>query len=147
MRNAEAKDKASIKTILEALERFKKYKADIAACLMSISEIESNVDRITQRLVEVEQKLRVQALYGQGMTVPEADHRKRILENRLYHVTTQFDTLVSQNKELKQEINMMLKLGGSFYRRLLAVKILWALLWALLPCPQMTFDEIIFCFK
>ncbi|XP_035707235.1 coiled-coil domain-containing protein 114 [Folsomia candida] len=82
--------------------------------------MESNVDRITQRLVE--QKLKVQALYGQSMTVPQADHRKRILENRLYHVTTQFDTLVSHNKQLKQEINMMLKLRGNFYRRMLTIK-------------------------
>jgi hypothetical protein len=125
---------------LEALERYEKYKQDITACILSITEMESNVDRITQRLVE--QKLKVQALYGQSLTVPQADHRKRILENRLYHVslnlirknstilikffyfqvTTQFDTLVSHNKELKQEINMMLKLRGNFYRRMLAIK-------------------------
>jgi hypothetical protein len=80
-----AKDKSSIKTILEALERYERYKQDITACLMSIAEMESNVDRITERLVE--QKLKVQALYGQSMTVPQADHRKRILENRLYHVS------------------------------------------------------------
>lgn len=76
---------ASIRTILEALERYEKYKQDITACIVSITEMESNVDRITQRLVE--QKLKVQALYGQSMTVPQADHRKRILENRLYHVS------------------------------------------------------------
>lgn len=39
-------------------------------------------------------------------------------------VTTQFDTLVSQNKALKNEINMMLKLRGSFYRRMIAIKTL-----------------------
>lgn len=115
-----ARDKQSINTILEALERYEKYKADITACLLSIAEMEANVDRITQRLVE--QRLKVQALYGQSMTVPQADHRKRILEDKLYHVTTQTDTLVTQNKELKAEINMMLKLRGSFYRRMLHIK-------------------------
>ncbi|ODN02721.1 Coiled-coil domain-containing protein 63 [Orchesella cincta] len=114
------RDKQSINTILEALERYEKYKADITACLLSIAEMEANVDRITQRLVE--QRLKVQALYGQSMTVPDAEHRKRILEDRLYHVTTQTDTLVTQNKELKVEINMMLKLRGSFYRRMLHIK-------------------------
>jgi hypothetical protein len=89
-----AKDKASIKTILEALERYEKYKADITACLLSIHEMESNVDRITQRLVE--QRLKVQALYGQSMTVPEADHRKRILEDRLYHVRFHCDICDTQ---------------------------------------------------
>lgn len=79
-----AKDKQSINTILEALERYEKYKADITACLLSIAEMEANVDRITQRLVE--QRLKVQALYGQSMTVPQAEHRKQILEDRLYLV-------------------------------------------------------------
>lgn len=85
-----ARDKQSIRTILEALERYERYKQDIAQCVMNISEMESNVDRITQRLVE--QKLKVQALYGQSMTVPQAEHRKRILENRLYHVSFQFSS-------------------------------------------------------
>lgn len=115
-----ARDKQSINTILEALERYEKYRSDINACLLSIKEMEQNVDRITQRLVE--QRLKVQALYGQSMTVPQAEHRKAILEDRLYLVTTQTDTLISQNRYLKEEINMMLKLRGSFYRRMLHIK-------------------------
>lgn len=115
-----ARDKQSINTILEALERYEKYKSDINTCLISLQEMERNVDKITQRLVE--QRLKVQALYGQSMTVPEADHRKMILEDRLYIVTTCADTLVYKNRYLKEEINMMLKLRGSFYRRMLLIK-------------------------
>lgn len=77
-------DKDSIRTILEALQRYEKYKLDISTCLRDIAEMESNVDRITQKLVE--QRLKVQALYGVSMTVPKAEHRQRRLEDRLYHV-------------------------------------------------------------
>jgi hypothetical protein len=78
-------DKASIKTILGILEFFERCRADIAFCTKNIREMQDNVDKITKRLVT--QRLKVQALYGQSMTVPQAERRKRKLEDRLYNVS------------------------------------------------------------
>lgn len=113
-------DKESVRTILTIMEYLGKAQADSLFCLKNIHEMCSQVDRITKQLVE--HQLRVQTIYGRSMTVPQADRRKRILENRLYLYTTRFDTKLSSNKSLREEINMMLKLRGLFYQRHLSMK-------------------------
>ena len=78
-------DKQTIATILQIMEFFDKCHADILLCNKSIKGMVSNVDTITRKLVA--QKLKVQALYGMSMTVPEAERRRTRLEDRLYHVS------------------------------------------------------------
>jgi len=78
-------DKHSITTILGILEFFEKTQFEIVLLLKNIREMEDNVDKITKRLID--QKLKVQAIFGVSLTVPQADRRKNKLEDRLYHVS------------------------------------------------------------
>jgi len=50
------------------------------------------------------------------------DHVREKLENRLYHITTQFDTKVSENKSLHHDIAVMLQIRGKFFRRVMAIR-------------------------
>jgi len=78
------RDRKSIQTILMILEDYESCLQEIDTCWKNVREMELNVDKITKRLVE--QKLKVQTIYGRSMPVAQAEHRKRILEDRLYYV-------------------------------------------------------------
>jgi len=82
-------DKLTIAIILEILDRYTEHQLEIDHQLGEIDEMEEQVAKITQRVVQ--QKLKVQALFGHSMTVAQANKRLRILENRLYHVCRQLD--------------------------------------------------------
>lgn len=77
-------DKETIKTILSILDRYSLFESEINYQLGQIAEMEEQVDKITRRVIH--QKLKVQALFGHSLTVAQADKRKRVLEDRLYHV-------------------------------------------------------------
>jgi hypothetical protein len=80
----QAIDKETIHIILEILDRFMEHQLEIDYELGQIAEMEEQVAKITQRVVQ--QKLKVQALFGHSMSVAHAERRRRVLEDRLYHV-------------------------------------------------------------
>jgi len=60
------------------------YREAIGSALAEVLNMEHNVDLITHKLIE--QKLRIQAIFGEQMTEAKVYRKKKILEDRLYLV-------------------------------------------------------------
>ena len=78
------KDRETIRMILELLDKLTEHQLEIRVMLGHIDEMDEQVAKITRRVIQ--QKLKVQSLFGNSLTVAQAEKRARVLEDRLYHV-------------------------------------------------------------
>lgn len=77
-------DRETIATIYRILDNISAHEEEIERQIRLITEMDEQVAKISKRVLL--QKLKVQAVFGNSMTPPQAERHLRHLENRLYRV-------------------------------------------------------------
>ncbi|ODN02427.1 Coiled-coil domain-containing protein 63 [Orchesella cincta] len=98
----------------EALKVYELYQSEIKKKIKQIQEIETHVDKITDKIIK--QKLKLLTVQGLNKSMEQRERDLAKAEDKLYNYTCAFNLQILDNKRIRQEIMDLLMTRERFYK-------------------------------